>query len=93
MALAYKFMLPEELVHIIYFGSLGWLLSKDARKGRSAAAMIGIAIAVGLGDEAFQLLLPWRVADRRDVAINFFSLVAGAMLHRAQIRGLLSEKL
>lgn len=69
--LAYLLEKPEERVHFLEYGVLGFLLVRAcARGGRGVAAALFLAVAAGAVDEFIQLLLPDRVGDMRDVAMN-----------------------
>lgn len=75
----------EERLHLIEYGVLGWLVWRawQARHGAEtvgesilaldAALTFVIVCAVGLIDEGIQHLLPSRVGDWRDVALDAFS--------------------
>lgn len=62
---------PEERVHFLEYGVLGVLVLKGVkeRKWRMSLAM-AFVFTVGAIDECIQLLLPNRVGDLRDVAMN-----------------------
>ncbi len=70
LAVARYFFIAEELVHIIFFGTLGFSLQRDGRRGRSHLSMGIIGLAVCAGDELLQHFLPWRFGDLRDVVLN-----------------------
>ena len=69
-------MLPNatEWFHFILFGAFGLLATIVWRP----AAAIVICLAVSVGDEYFQWLLPDRVGDPRDVAMNAAACLLGA---------------
>jgi hypothetical protein len=68
---AYLLEKPEERVHFLEYGVLGFLLVRAcARGGRGVAAALFLAVLAGTVDEFIQLLLPDRVGDMRDVAMN-----------------------
>lgn len=70
---------PEESIHCIQYGMLSWLLLRAMRRRHQgwpahfAAAMIGIAL--GIGDELIQWLIPWRYFDFRDLGINALAVL------------------
>ena len=63
-----------EWFHFILFGAFGLLATIVWRP----AAAIVICLAVSVGDEYFQWLLPDRVGDPRDVAMNAAACLLGA---------------
>ncbi len=63
-----------EWFHFILFGAFGLLATIVWRP----AAAIVICLAVSVGDEYFQWLLPDRVGDLRDVAMNVAACLLGA---------------
>ena len=70
---------PEESIHCLQYGVLGWLLLRAVRleyhglAAHWAAAMIGIAL--GIADELIQWLVPERYFDFRDLGINALSVL------------------
>ncbi len=64
---------PVERLHLALFGGLGFCLGQGLRP-RDALALAALA---SFGDEGFQLLLPERYADLRDVALNLAAALAG----------------
>ena len=69
--------LPEERVHIVLFGFLGFLLGIHSHRPASQWLLFGLLLAVL--DEGLQTLLPYRVGDLRDIIINSLSLLLGAL--------------
>ena len=65
---------PIEWFHFILFGSLGLLTTR----AWFPVAAIMICLSVSVGDEVFQWLLPDRVGDPRDVAMNIAACLLGA---------------
>ncbi|MDA3793553.1 MAG: VanZ family protein [Elusimicrobia bacterium] len=61
----------EERLHLIKYGLLGWLISGNIVRPVNPVLRILIAVlfcvAIGGVDEVFQIFLPWRVGDIRDV--------------------------
>ena len=70
---------PEESIHCLQYGVLGWLLLRALRlrhhglSAHFAAAMIGVAL--GIADELLQWLIPERYFDFRDLGINALSVL------------------
>jgi hypothetical protein len=69
--------LPEERVHILLFGFLGFLLGVHSQRPALQWILLGLLVAVL--DEGLQALLPYRVGDLRDIIINSLSLLLGAL--------------
>ncbi len=80
---------PEERVHFLEYGALAllgrWALEHHLPPVAQAAAAWLIASLAGWGDELIQLILPDRVYDLRDVAVNsvaaLLALAADEALH------------
>lgn len=87
--------LPEERIHVIEYGLLGWLItwsiSKSKQKISYNRIFIGITLgwSIGFLDEIVQYILPNRVYDIRDVILNGLSATIGLLFfitsHRLQI--------
>ncbi len=80
LAWAWLFMsltLPEERIHILQYGLLAILVRRalawHTSEARQYLGALLITAALGLGDELVQGILPTRVYDTRDVAINAVS--------------------
>lgn len=79
---------PAERLHLLEYGLLGFLIFRalllDASTGRAYILAWIIATLIGLGDEGVQWILPTRVFEWADVALNAASsglgLVAVALL-------------
>lgn len=85
IAVAFSIKMPEERVHIIKFGILGWLLAADnySRAGYIVALQsVAVGFFVAGIDELIQLFLPYRVGDPRDVAFGVIGALLGAILER-----------
>ena len=63
-----------EWFHFVLFGLFGLLTTRLWR----AAAAVAICLAVSGGDELFQWVLPDRIGDLRDVAMNIAACLLGA---------------
>jgi len=66
--------IPEEKIHLLEFAVLGWLASRDLIKpGRKVKGVIFALIftfAVGVLDEVFQGILPYRYFQWCDIGFN-----------------------
>ncbi|MBM3255428.1 MAG: hypothetical protein FJZ08_03930 [Candidatus Omnitrophica bacterium] len=73
-----------EKFHIIEYGLLGWLACRDLNKDKSSFRNIIMALLfaslVGVLDEGFQKLLPYRVCEIRDMLTNVVSVSFGVLL-------------
>lgn len=66
-----KIKLPEEKIHLIEYALLGLLVYKDFFKGRIKLYLsILFLLIVASLDEIFQLILPDRIFDYRDIFFN-----------------------
>ena len=86
MALAWQIKLPQERIHILEYGLLGWfagrdLMSKTKKKRGFIFAWI-LTITIGIFDEGFQKILPYRVWDVRDILFNSLGGLWGIGLYR-----------
>jgi hypothetical protein len=80
-ALFYVLDLPEEKIHILLFGFLGVLrIIEDPKRNLFKAVLF--VISFSLLSEGLQALLPSRVADTRDIAVDSASGFLGAYLCR-----------
>jgi len=66
--------LPEERLHVVEYGILGWLLgwalSRSGKWPTWWGAGVLLAWLIGCGDEMIQRLLPNRVFDVHDILLN-----------------------
>ncbi len=67
-----------EKFHVLEYGILGYLASKDRFKNggdslKGTIYALCFVFTVGLADEAFQWVLPYRYFDLRDIATNTIS--------------------
>lgn len=74
-----------EKAHVLEFAVLGWLIMRDfnlkRRKLRKAALLAFVfVVVVGILEEGFQKLLPWRVFDVRDILTDALSGTLGIIL-------------
>lgn len=76
--------MPEERLHLLQYGLLTFLVAKalPERLGTVSRSLltIGLVTLAGIGDELVQACRPNRVADIRDVVINFVSAVLAERL-------------
>ena len=70
--------LPEERIHLLEYGILGYIILKATSMWNHSilAALLFIAI-IGSVDEGIQWLLPQRVGDVKDIFINWLGGVIG----------------
>ncbi len=79
---AWKQPYMAEKTHILEYGLLAWLVMRDMAKTK-APLLKSVLIAfvftalVGVLDEGFQKLLPWRVYEIRDMVTNAISGALG----------------
>ena len=83
VSLAMTMNLPEERVHIIKFGLLGFLSAKDFKNANHFVLKHSaiFCFLVGAVDELFQSILPYRVGDIRDVLFDTVSGILGAIFY------------
>lgn len=73
--------IPEETLHIVKYGGLGFLAQALVHKqGVSNRLAFAFVIAISVFDEAIQYYLPYRVGDLRDVGLNIASGLWGASI-------------
>ena len=86
-----QFELPAERIHFLEYGLLAFLaykaLEKDMIQKKSLYALTLLMVAaVSLLDEGIQYLLPNRVGELRDVALNVVSGILGLVITSVIIR-------
>ena len=87
LALLFSWRQPYfvEKLHIFEYGLLGWLVTRDLNKDKISINGILLAILfaslIGVLDEGFQKLLPYRVCDIRDMLTNAISSGFGVILY------------
>jgi VanZ family protein len=72
-----------ERVHILDYAVLGWLTGRDLLKKTRPISIVAALIfcsTVGILDELFQLCLPYRVCDWRDMVFNSLGASLGIIL-------------
>ncbi|MDD2689349.1 MAG: VanZ family protein [Candidatus Omnitrophica bacterium] len=74
----------DERMHVLEYGFLGWLTCCDLNKYKSSLVRILLAflfvLLIGASDEAFQVFLPYRTGDIKDVIVNAVSGAFGITL-------------
>jgi hypothetical protein len=84
LGIAVSLSLPEERVHLVEYGLLGWMLAWALAGGggwpRWWLAGVALVWGIGWGDEIIQGILPNRVYDVRDILLNGFSGTAGLIV-------------
>ena len=77
---------PAERLHLVEYGLVGFLLYRALAldMGRNRAYLLGfcLTVAVGIGDELIQLMLPQRFFEMKDVQLNAISAGLGLVLVR-----------
>lgn len=83
-AVAMGYGIPEERVHFLEYGILGYLMLKATTYSWRMPffASFILVFIVGIGDEAIQWFLPNRVGDMRDVFMNSFGGLLGVCIGR-----------
>ncbi len=89
-AFSWRLKLPQERMHILEYGLLGWLAGRDIikkdKKIKGTILACLFSISVGLLDEGFQRILPYRVFEMRDMGINVLSGIWGVVLYLLSYR-------
>ena len=74
LVLTWQIEIPEERIHILEYAVLGWFSVKDlnrkSKKVRASFLACVYCVIVGILDELFQAILPYRFFDWRDVIFN-----------------------
>lgn len=74
LSFAWQLKIPLERIHIVEYGVLGWFAGRDlARREKKIKGVVLACIfvaLVGVLDEAFQAVLPYRYFDLRDIGFN-----------------------
>lgn len=79
----YQMERPEERVHFLEYGILGFLVSTAMGTGsRHLIRALLLIVLIGSVDEFIQLLLPNRVGDLRDVLMNATGGVLGLWVEK-----------
>jgi hypothetical protein len=82
--LAWQVKNPAERIHVVEYGLLGWLASRDfTRKDNGITGLFKgclFGLVVGIIDEVVQWILPYRIFDIRDIAFNGLGACWGALI-------------
>jgi len=86
LSLAWQIKIIAERIHLLEYGVLGWFVSRDLIRGRSKKLkdiiLAGLfATVVGIIDEGFQAILPYRFFDIRDILFNSLGGIWGIILY------------
>ena len=85
LLIAFRMRILEEKIHLIKYGLLGWLSSRDNIRTASAHSPVVTGVLVSLlvviADETLQHYLPWRVGDIRDVVFGITGGISGALIY------------
>jgi len=77
--------IPEEKIHILEYGFLGWLAARDLiakdRKIKGVILACALTLLFGVLDEVFQAALPYRYFDLRDIGLNSLGGIWGIVLY------------
>ena len=77
--------IPVEQIHIFEYAVLGWFATRDLIKVNKKIKGIILAclftIIVGILDEAFQAVLPYRYYEIRDIVFNILGGTWGIILY------------
>ncbi len=80
---AQSFESVEERVHLVFFGAIGFFFAQDnSTKGWSALLLSTTLFSLMISslDEIFQLYLPYRVGDIRDIVFGALGGLWGGLL-------------
>lgn len=91
LSLIWQIEIPEEKIHLLEFAVLGWLALKDTfvrqKKFKGASLALGFTFSIGVLDEVFQAILPYRYFQGQDILLNGLGSLLGAILFLSFIRG------
>jgi len=83
--LAWQLKIPEEKIHILEFAVLGWFASRDLiitnKKAKGIVLALLFTITIGVLDEIFQGILPYRYFQWCDIAFNSTGGLWGVVLY------------
>jgi len=72
--LAWQIKIPEEKIHLLEFAVLGWFASRDLiatnKKTKGIILALLFTITIGILDEVFQGILPYRYFQWCDIGFN-----------------------
>ena len=85
IVLAWQIKIAIEKIHILEYAILGWSAGRDLiktnKKIKGAILACIFCIIVGILDERFQAILPYRVYDLRDIVFNSLGGAWGVILY------------
>ena len=85
LLLSSQIKIPVEKIHLLEYAILGWFAARDLikanKKAKAAFLACAIGIAVGILDELFQAVLPYRVFELRDIVFNGLGTAWGVTLY------------
>ena len=75
MWLVWQLKIPEEKIHLLEFAVLGWFASRDLiktdKKVKGIIFVLTFTLMVGVLDEVFQGILPYRYFQWCDIVFNY----------------------
>lgn len=85
LIISWRMKIPQEKIHILEYGLLGWLAGRDMlqkdKKIKGIILACLFSISTGLLDEGFQKILPYRVFEVRDIRVNVLAGIWGVVLY------------
>ena len=83
--LVWQLKIPEEKIHFLEFAVLGWFISKDlikpGRKAKGIVFALTFTLMIGVLDEVFQGILPYRYFQWCDIGFNSIGGIWGIVLY------------
>ncbi len=86
LTMAWQARILAEKMHILEYGFLGWfagkdLIKTDEKKFRGIILACIFTAFIGILDEGFQKILPYRVFELRDIRMNILGGIWGVILY------------
>lgn len=85
MWFCWQLKIPEEKIHLLEFAVLGWFASRDLiktnRKVKGIIFALAFTLMVGVLDEVFQGILPYRYFQWFDIGLNSAGGLWGVILY------------
>ena len=86
LTMAWQARILAEKMHILEYGFLGWfagkdLIKTDEKKFRGIILACIFTAFIGILDEGFQKILPYRVFELRDIGMNILGGIWGVILY------------
>jgi len=85
LVVAWQTNMPAEKIHVIEYGVLGWFALKDLlrvnQKTKAAILACGFSGIMGVFDELFQWVLPYRTFEIQDIVFNALGGIWGVGLY------------